>query len=424
MKEMFEAYYLGQRKLANRFVLPPIKLGSGNPDGSVSERQLEFYRKVSGNGPAVIILEPVSVTPEGREHPRQLCVHLSNSTSELKKIVDSIHAEERLACLHLNHAGAAAHPKVIGMTPKAPSAMTCIARENKAEPLTEEGIGKILNGYESSTRKAVEAGFDLIEVQAGHGYLVSQFLNGKLNKRDDRYGKDRLLFAREVLGRVKENAQDLTVLIRISGDEMSPEFGLDDQDLFSLIQWSEDNGIAAIHVGMGNACFSPPWYFHHSGLPLEPQTKALSKLRQKTSLPLIAAGRMGRKERIQEVTGRGLADLVALGRPLIADPGIIEKWRTGEDETIIYCGYCLQGCLHRMKSGEVLGCNINPEVGLPPPVENKRAPKGADSRRGTGRDERGPVSDQARAPGNPGREIRSLGGGNFFWPGRQKEKSP
>ena len=374
MKEMFDAYNLGPYKLANRFVFPPIKLGSGNPDGSVSERQLEFYRKVSINGPAVLILEPVSVTPEGREHPRQLCVHLSNSANELKKIVDAIHAEKRLACLHLNHAGAAANPKVIGMTPKAPSAMTCVARNNEAEALTEEGIRDIVAGYEASARKAVEAGFDLIEVQTGHGYLVSQFLNRKLNKRDDRYGRDRLLFAREVLSGVKDNSRNLPVIIRVSGNEMSPEFGIDDEDLLPLIKWSEDNGVAAIHVGMGNACFSPPWYFHHAGLPQKPQTDALSRLRQKTSLPLIAAGRMGRKERIEEVISRGLADLVALGRPLIADPGIIEKWRKGEDETIFYCGYCLQGCLHRMKSGEVLGCNLNPEVGLPP-LPKTEAPK-------------------------------------------------
>jgi len=75
---------------------------------------------------------------------------------------------------------------------------------------------------------------------------------------------------------------------------------------------------------------------------------------------------MGRKERIKEILKDGLADLIALGRPLIADPQLLEKWGTGKDDEAIYCGYCLQGCLHRLKSGEPLGCNLNPEVGLPP----------------------------------------------------------
>jgi NADPH-dependent 2,4-dienoyl-CoA reductase/sulfur reductase-like enzyme len=74
---------------------------------------------------------------------------------------------------------------------------------------------------------------------------------------------------------------------------------------------------------------------------------------------------MGRKERLIQFLDQDLCDLVALGRPLIADPCLIEKWEKGMDEEIIYCGYCLQGCLHRMKSGEPLGCNLNPEIGLP-----------------------------------------------------------
>ena len=108
MESMFERLTLGTLKLANRFVFPPIKLAYGNPDGTVTDRQLLFYQQIAEEGPAVVILEPVSVTPEGKEHPRQLCVHLPESATELKKIVDVIHKEGRLACLHLNHAGAAA----------------------------------------------------------------------------------------------------------------------------------------------------------------------------------------------------------------------------------------------------------------------------------------------------------------------------
>jgi NADPH-dependent 2,4-dienoyl-CoA reductase/sulfur reductase-like enzyme len=116
---------------------------------------------------------------------------------------------------------------------------------------------------------------------------------------------------------------------------------------------------------MGNACFSPPWYFHHTSLPDKPQMDALAWVREHTTLPLIAAGRMGRKEKVIKVLDDGLTDLVALGRPLIADPDLIEKWQKGMDDQVMYCGYCLQGCLHRMKSGQPVGCNLNPAVGLP-----------------------------------------------------------
>ncbi|RLB27095.1 MAG: NADH:flavin oxidoreductase, partial [Deltaproteobacteria bacterium] len=129
---------------------------------------------------------------------------------------------------------------------------------------------------------------------------------------------------------------------------------------------AEQVGTSAFHVGMGNACFSPPWYFHHASLPQKPQVDALEWVRKQTFIPLIVAGRMGRKKRIKEVLASRFADLIAVGRPMLADPHLLKKWQEGRDEDIIYCGYCLQGCLHRLKSGEPLGCNVNPETGLPP----------------------------------------------------------
>jgi len=366
METVFKGFTLGTLEMVNRFVFPPIKLAYGNPDGTVSDRQMVFYQQIAKQGPAVVILEPVSVTPDGKEQPKQLCVHLPGSTEQLKKLVEVIHTENRLACLHLNHAGAAANPMATGTKPKAPSGITCPASGQKSEPLSEEEIEGIIAGYSTAAHNAVKAGFDLIEIQAGHGYLMSQFLNEKINKRNDRYGRDRLLFAKEVLSAVKEGAPDVPFLVRISGNEMSPEFGISQADLLPFLNLAEQVGAGAIHVGMGNTCFSPPWYFHHASLPEKPQVDALKWLRKETPLPLIAAGRMGRKERMEEIVGDGFADIIALGRPMIADPHLLEKWQRGRDEEVIYCGYCLQGCLHRLRSGQPLGCNVNPEVGLPP----------------------------------------------------------
>ena len=366
MKRMFAPFTIGNRELVNRFVFPPIKLGYGNPDGTVSDRQLLFYRQIAKDGPSLIILEPVAVTPDGREHPKQLCVHLPGSAAELKTIVDVIHEQGRLACLHLNHAGAAANPKVSGGQPKAPSTITCPTTGQESAALTLDEIEGILGGYGAAAEKAVTAGFDMIEVQGGHGYLVSQFLNSRVNKRKDDFGKDRLLFAKEVLSKVKEGAPNIPLTLRVSGNEMSPEFGISREDLAPLLSQGENVGIAAIHVGMGNSCFSPPWYFHHGSLPDKPQMDSLSWVRDQTSLPIIAAGRMGRKEKVLEAMDQGVADLVALGRPLIADPGVVEKWKDGREGEVMSCGYCLQGCLHRLKNGSPLGCNLNPEIGLPP----------------------------------------------------------
>lgn len=366
MDELFQPTSLGTLTLSNHFVFPPIKLGRGTPAGEVTEAHVQFYRQIAAKGPAVVILEPVAVTSDGREHPKQLCVHLDESASELARIAEVIHEEDRLACLHLNHAGAAANPKLAGGAPRAPAPITCSATGADARPLTEGDIARIIDGYRSAAQKAVQAGFDLIEVQAGHGYLVSQFANGSINQREDRYGEDRLLFAKEVLAAVREGAPELGFMVRISGSEMAPALGISEDDLLPLLDLIQQREAIAIHVGMGSSCFSGPWYFHHASLPDSPQTEALSWVRAHTSLPLIAAGRMGRTGRIEEIRKKGLADFIALGRPLLADPDLIAKWEAGREDQAIPCGYCLQGCLHRLKSGEPTGCNVNPEVGLPP----------------------------------------------------------
>lgn len=366
MERMFESFYLDDLRTANRFVFPPIKLGFGTPDGRVTERQLLFYKQIAKDGPGVIILEPVAVTPEGREHPKQLAIHFSYSAEELRKVVEVIHAEGRFACIHLNHAGAAANPKASGSIPKAPSKIKCPTTGQESEVLTESEIDRTISAYGEAAQRAYDAGFDFIEIQAGHGYLVSQFLNTRINKRDDRYGKEPVLFATEVLATVKANAPDIPLIIRISGNEMSAEYGISHEDLLPLLDLAGEEKVAAIHVGMGNSCFSPPWYFHHGALPEDPQLQALLWVRHHTSLPVIAAGRMGRPDRVVRIVKQGLADLVAVGRPLIADPDLLNKWETGRLDETMRCGYCLQGCLHRLKSGEPLGCNLNPEVGKPP----------------------------------------------------------
>ncbi len=147
MERMFKEFTIGNLELANRFVFPPVKTGYGAPEGTVTDRQLTFYHRIAKNGPGVLILEPVSVTPDGKEHPRQLCVHLPGSVTELGKITDVIHDESRLACLHLNHAGAGANPKATGSKPKAPSVITCPTSGQVSEPMTAENIDMVLAGY-------------------------------------------------------------------------------------------------------------------------------------------------------------------------------------------------------------------------------------------------------------------------------------
>ena len=364
---------IGNLSLKNRYIMAPVKTAYGNLRGEVVDRHIVYYTNIAKGGVSLVILEPVSVSQSGKEHPKQLTIHLPHSVEHLKKIVDVLHRHNVYACLNLNHAGRAANPKATGMRVKAPSSIPCPTTGQTPEELTDEEIKGILEGYREAVLKAQEAGFDAIEIQAGHGYLIHQFLSERLNKRSDQYGKDKTLFLKQVFEIVKENRGNLTVLIRISANEFV-EGGFNPEDNKVILDMAKEYGFDAIHCGLGNACDSPPWYYSHMALPEEKQIEALKKVRGLTDLPLIVAGRMASVEKLKLLESEKIADFVAFGRPLVADPDLPLKLVEGKLDEIVYCGYCLQGCLANVKNGSGLGCIVNPEVDKKP-IEKVKNPR-------------------------------------------------
>ncbi len=360
-----ETFQIGQLKLKNRFIMAPVKSAYGNPKGEVTPRHLTYYDNLSKGGMAMIILEPVAVRQSGKEHPKQLVVHLPDSQQQLKKIVDVLHKNETLACLNINHAGRAANPKATGMAPEAPSAIPCPATGQTPEILQKQEIEGILAGYRQAIQIAIASGFDAIEIQAGHGYLIQQFLSPRTNKREDEYGQDKSLFIKQVFDIVRAEKDDLTVLVRISGHDFV-ENGFGPAENKVILDLAKKYGFDAIHCGLGNACDTPPWYYSHMALPEQKQLEVVTAIRKLTELPLIVAGRMGDVDKLEQYERENLADCVALGRPLIADPNFVNKYLNQQTEDITYCGYCLQGCLANVKNGSGVGCIVNPNIDKQP----------------------------------------------------------
>lgn len=357
----------------NRFIMAPVKTGYGSPNGEVNDRHLTYYNNVSKGGASMIILEPVAVTSNGKEHPKQLSIHNEDSAEQLKKIVNVLHKNNCMACLNINHAGRAANPKATGGIVKAPSKCECPASGAKAEELSVSEIDEILSAYESALNKAVKAGFDAVEVQCGHGYLISQFLSERINKRNDEYGKDRSLFLKKVLEIVSKFKDKFLISIRISANEFVE--GEDTIRLNSIIlDLAKEYGVDLVHCGLGNACDTPPWYYSHMALPEKMQLEAVRAIRKMTDIPLIVAGRMADIDKIKQFEQENLADFIAFGRPMVADPDLVNKILNDSYEDIIYCGYCLQGCLANVKNGIGLGCIVNPELDKPElkPVERAK----------------------------------------------------
>jgi 2,4-dienoyl-CoA reductase-like NADH-dependent reductase (Old Yellow Enzyme family)/NADPH-dependent 2,4-dienoyl-CoA reductase/sulfur reductase-like enzyme len=368
MTILLNPWKLDSLLLRNRIWMAPVKTAFGTPEGRVTDRHLHFYRRVARGGAGLLLIEPVPVRWEGREHPKQLAVTLADSSLELAKIVKVIHGGGAKAGLNLNHAGRAANPKASGMDPLAPSACACPAKGTRARGLSPEEIEDIIAAFGRAAAVAEAAGFDCVEIQAGHGYLLQQFLDPEVNHRADDYGRDLLLFARRVLETVRSACHlplSLRVTLRNQADVLERE------RLGALLGLAAASGFVSVHVGMGDACTNPPWYYHHGALPEAPQEEILRIIRDLTQLPLVAAGRMGDLDRATRILDEGLADAIALGRPLVADPGLPAKWQAGAFDAVVACGSCLQGCLAKVARGEGLSCIVNPSVGKPPIAPSK-----------------------------------------------------
>jgi 2,4-dienoyl-CoA reductase-like NADH-dependent reductase (Old Yellow Enzyme family)/thioredoxin reductase len=364
---------LGSQTLKNRMIMAPVKTAYATPDGTVTPRHLAYYTNMAGGGAAMIILEPVAVTQSGKEHPKQITIHLDHSVGHLRRIVDVIHQHQALACLNLNHAGRAANPKASGTKPVAPSPVLCPTTGATPLELTVAQIDEILDGYRTAMRRSREAGFDAVEIQCGHGYLVSQFLSPRTNFRRDEYGEDPTLFLRRLFEVVNEERAAMILIVRISAHEFV-EGGMTPESNRPILDLAADTGFDAVHCGNGNACDSPPWYYAHMAVPEEKQIAAFRSIREMTSLPLITAGRMADLDKLRLFEEEGITDMVAFGRALVADPNLPRKLEEERPEEITWCGFCLQGCLARVKDGSGIGCIVNPEVDREP-LEPVAAPR-------------------------------------------------
>ncbi len=361
MKKLFESVELGGLRLKNRFIMAPVKTAYGNPKGEVNNLHLKFYKNVAKGGIALIITEPVAVLRSGREHPKQLCIDELACVDELRKITDTIHKNGSLACLNITHAGRAANPKASGQPPIAPSAIMCPATKQTPREMDKVQIKEIVDAFAKATTRAKEAGFDAIELQAGMGYIIAQFLKDRTNKRIDEYGQNKELFAQEVFEAVFGNAKGIPVILRIAGDEFV-EGGITPRDNIPLLKLAEQYEACAIHVGLGNACDTPPWYYSATFIDDGKQIETFKKIKELTRLPLIVDGKMANPDKINKALIEDWADFIGLGKSLACDQAFVRKLEENKRDDIWYCGGCLQGCLLKVKSGDGLGCIINPFI--------------------------------------------------------------
>ncbi|RLD39549.1 MAG: oxidoreductase [Bacteroidetes bacterium] len=349
-------------QLKNQFIMAPIKLGYSDGKGNITSKHLDFYIQRSSYLGA-ITLEPLYMHPSLRELPTQLGLDSDEKIPAYQDLITKMHKTDTKVIAHINHPGRMANPKIPGNIFLSSTDKACSNGGATPIRMDKKMMKDVLQMHVAASLRAQKAGFDFIEIQFGHGYLMAQYLSPNVNDRTDEYGGDlenRMRFPLEVLSAVKAKV-DIPIIVRISGDEMITD-GFHLPEMIVFAKKLEEKGAAAIHVTAGSACSTPPWFFQHMFIPKGKTWEMGAKIQEKLDIPVIFVGRINSPKDIHFLEEKYNAKYIALGRALVADPDFVGKYLNKQKGQIRPCLACAEGCLGGVKQGKGLGCVVNPLV--------------------------------------------------------------
>ena len=364
---LFQPLTIASLELPNRVLMTTVKLGYGTPQGEVTERHIAFYVRRAEGGVGLITTEPLYIHPNGRELPTQLGVHDDGLVDGLRRLTEAVHAAGGRIMAHINHAGRVANPKLVPEGERvSASDVLCPANQVLPRALTLEEIPTYVNYFARAAGRVRAAEFDAIEVPFSHGYLIHQFLSPHTNRRDDEYGgsfENRLRFGREVIAAVREAVgEDFPIIVRMNAQDYV-DGGLTIEDAEELAFALEEIGVDALSITSGTMCESVPYCLYPTGTPRAHLLPMAARIRQRVSIPVAVAGRIRTPDVAREALALGQADWIGLGRPFLADPDWVRKTEAGDEEAILYCAACHQGCLAELRRGHGTSCIFNPLTG-------------------------------------------------------------
>jgi 2,4-dienoyl-CoA reductase-like NADH-dependent reductase (Old Yellow Enzyme family) len=315
MPRLFDTISLGKLRLKNRIVMPPMATNKATSDGEVTESQIKHYAE-RAKGVGLIIAEHSYVTLSGKLSPNQMGIYDDKLIAGLSKLAKAVHRHRTPIAVQINHAGARAMASVIGAQPLGPSPV--LVFQETPKELSIEEIDEVVEAFGQAARRAVEAGFDAVEVHGAHGFLLNQFLSPLTNKRGDEYGgsfEKRARLPIRVFKRVrKEVGHDFTLLYRLGADDFR-EGGLSLNETKIFAGLLVDAGVDAIDVSAGIGGSNPP------GLSGQGSLFYLAEgIKKVVDVPVVGVGGVTEAEFADEAVREGKVDLVAVGRALLADP--------------------------------------------------------------------------------------------------------
>jgi len=364
MKHLFSTFSLKGCELKNRIVMPSLASFLIESDGSIPQKAIEHYRLRAAGGPAMVIMEACAVSPEGIVSPHQARIYDDRFVEGLSKIAQAMKAEGAIPAVQLHHGGRQISAKVIKGIPVAPSPLPCPSIRGEVKPLNLEEIHALVKKFGDAADRALEAGFELIEIHGAHGYLINQFLSRFSNIRQDLYGGDipgRSRFAQEVVREVRKRVGDkFPISFKISAMEFVKD-GLDVEESVEILKILVKEGVDVVQVSAGNDA-TPEWICQPMFMEKACLTDFAWAIKKELAVPIMAVGRINDPLLADDIIKAGKADLVCIGRGLLADPAMPNKAREGrldDIRTCIACNTCMESIF---KKGRV-ECLVNPTLG-------------------------------------------------------------
>lgn len=349
---LFEPFDLAGLKLKNRLIMAPLYLGYAGEGGSVSDLLLDHYRLMARSGVGMVVVENATVEhPRGSGSQRTIRADTDENLDGLKLLAETIKEEGARACLQINHAGrfAGASEAV------APSAVDTFGRMPHALTLAE--IAEIQDRYVDAAIRVQKAGFDMVELHGGTGYLLAEFVSPRTNKRADEYGgslENRQRFPLEVVSKVKQAVGPFPVGYRFLADEWLPD-GLKLEESTVVARSLAREGVTYLSVMGGTyESFFLPEILEKSSNPGY-MVDLAAAIKKEVDVPVITAGLIVTGELANRIVEEGQADLIGLARVLWTDPGWPQKVMQGREDEILQCDSC-NACMKIVTKGKPAFC--------------------------------------------------------------------
>ncbi len=364
MENLFSTFRIKGCELKNRIVMPGLASFLIESDGTITPATIEHYRRRAAGGPAMVIMEACAVSPEGIVSPHQARIYDDRFVEGLSEIAAAMRAEGSVPAVQLHHGGRQTSVKVIGEMPVAPSPLPCPSIRGEVKPLTIEEIQGLVVKFGDAAERAVQAGFELIEIHGAHGYLINQFLSRFSNIRDDAYGGDmegRTRFAREIVREIRKRVgNEYPISFKISSMEFVKN-GLNVEESVEILKLLIDEGIDIVQVSAGNDA-TPEWISQPMFMEKACLADYAWAIKKELDIPIMAVGRINEPVIAEDIIKTGKADLVCMGRGLLADPAMPNKAREGRMDdirTCIACNTCMESIFRKGR----VECLVNPALG-------------------------------------------------------------